>query len=207
MSLDIRGVGTTPSPPSPARGHQGTQTALAPPSCVPGPAGVWRHPGACFPVLGDPSVGTAPLHNTQPVQLVQSPISCFHSSLGLSPHLTQRLSQTLSSIPALKTQLLLPGLPFPSSRRVCLTPFTLWQLLFIGAGVQQGYKPHVDTNGALIRRLRGNGSPGLYKCFNSHRSPPKYFHVHPLWSGHKTDGSLRWSFPHCLLKYFLLPPP
>lgn len=75
--------------------------------------------------------------------------------------------------PALPPPLLPSPGSTPRTRSLCLTPWTLKQLLvfyyFNWCGAQQVYKPHADAKGTLIRRLRGNGSPGLYKCLNSHK--------------------------------------
>ena len=74
-----------------------------------------------------------------------------------------------------------PPLPVPpstSSQHPPLHGSCLFFIILIGAGAHQVYKPRVDTNGTLIRRLRGNGSRGLYKCFNSHK-PTQVFPCTP----------------------------
>ena len=63
----------------------------------------------------------------------------------------------------------LPVAPSTSSQHPPLRGSCWFFIILIGAGAHQVYKPRVDANGTLIRRLRGNGSRGLYKCFNSHK--------------------------------------
>lgn len=156
--------GQPPSPPSPALAQQGCGDRSLP--CCQNNSDGWFLPVTqrLSPTFG--SIPTLTAHRSDPL--------CPPTEATL-------LSLAANALPLGSARSPLPSPPLPPgafAKHPSLCGSSLLFMILIGAWAQQVYNPHVYSNGTLIRRLRGYGSPGLYKCFNSHK-PTQVFPFTP----------------------------